>query len=172
MVASHHEEGTDALANARGKAREVAARAGVPADGAVLGADTAVICGERMLGKPADAGDARAMLGALAGTEHAVESAIVLIAPGGRERERRVRTLVRFRPLTAAGIEWYVGTGEWRDRAGGYAIQGRAAALVERVEGDYTAVVGLPVAALVEELADLGLAPWSAPGAGGEQAPT
>ncbi len=160
VVASAHDEGVDALTNARGKAREVAERAGIPAGGAVLGADTAVIIDDRVLGKPADATEAAAVLGALAGRTHTVESAIVLLAEGSQQRERRVRTQVRFRPLSGVAIGWYVDTGEWRDRAGGYAIQGRAAALVEWVEGDYTAVVGLPVAALVDELAALGLAPW------------
>ena len=101
------------------------------------------------------------MLGRLAGREHEVVSALAL---GDADGERAVAdvTRVRFRPLGAAARAWYVGTGEWVGRAGGYAIQGAGAALVERVEGDYTTVVGLPVGALVGLLSERGLAPWQA----------
>jgi septum formation protein len=99
------------------------------------------------------------MLELLAGREHEVMTAIVLVGPDG-ERAEVDRTAVRVRPLEPAAIDWYVGVGEWRDRAGGYAIQGAGAALVEGVSGDYTTVVGLPVGALVRMLAEMGLAPW------------
>jgi len=159
VVASGVPEGGDALENARAKAREVARRSGIPAGGAVLGADTEVVLDGRALGKPADAAEARAMLEALAGREHTVETAVVLVTAGG-EREIRDATTVRVRPLGPEALDWYVATGEWRDRAGGYAIQGRGAALVEGIDGDYTTVVGLPVAVLVGLLEELGLPLW------------
>jgi septum formation protein len=74
---------------------------------------------------------------------------------GAEPRSASAITRVRFRSLDAAALDWYVGTGEWRERAGGYAIQGRGAALVERIEGDYLNVVGLPVAALVALLPEI-----------------
>lgn len=158
-VPSRFEEGEGALGNARGKAREVVARAGIPAGGAVLGADTEVVVGERVLGKPADAEEARAMLALLAGREHEVRSAVALVTAEG-ERTAVDRTLVRFRALGPAEIGWYLGRGEWPGRAGGYAIQGAGAALVARIEGDWTTVVGLPLPTLVELLRAAGLAPW------------
>jgi septum formation protein len=151
------------LAHARGKAREVAARLGVPAGGAVLGADTAVVVGGRWLGKPAGRDEARAMIELLAGREHAVITAIALISDAG-ERVRCARAAVRFRTLSAAAVDWYLDLGEWADRAGGYAIQGAGAALAERVEGDFTTVIGLPLGATLDLLQEVGLAPWSAAG--------
>jgi septum formation protein len=118
----------------------------------VLGSDTAVALDDDVLGKPADRAEARAFLKRLSGAEHAVWSAVALVQDGA-ERTAVDCAQVTFRGLTDEEIDWYVGTGEWEGRAGGYAIQGRGAALVERVEGDYNCVVGLPVAALV------GLAP-------------
>jgi nucleoside triphosphate pyrophosphatase len=161
VVTSAAEEGDDPLANARAKARDVAARAGIPPGGAVLGADTEVMLDGAVLGKPADAGEARSMLAALAGREHAVHTAVCVITQTVGERAGTDRTRVRFRPLPGAAIDWYLGTGEWRERAGGYAIQGAGAALVEAVEGDYTTVVGLPVGLTLRLLDDAGLAPWS-----------
>jgi nucleoside triphosphate pyrophosphatase len=128
--------------NARRKARAVQ---GDP----VLGADTAVALGDRVLGKPGDENQARAFLRALSGATHEVWSGVALIRDGA-ERTLAARTAVQFRALSQADIEGYVATGEWRERAGGYAIQGRGAALVRSIEGDYFNVVGLPVAALVE----------------------
>jgi len=158
VVAPRADEGEDPLANARAKAREVAERAGVPEGGAVLGADTEVLLEGRVLGKPADAAAARRELEALSGRSHAVRTAICMIT---RRDQREVvdETRVTFRPLGPAAIDWYVGTGEWRDRAGGYAIQGAGAALVARIEGDYTTVVGLPMGRLAGLLEELGLAP-------------
>jgi len=121
--------------------------------GLVLGVDTAVVCDGRAYGKPADREEAEAGLRRLAGREHAVLSAVALVGPAGRERTGVAETKVRFRALSEELVAWYLDSGEWRDRAGGYAIQGRGAALVERIEGDYLNVVGLPVATL------LGLAP-------------
>jgi septum formation protein len=156
VVAPRADEGDDPLANARAKAREVAARAGVPEGGAVLGADTEVLLDGRVLGKPPDAAAARRELTALSGRTHLVRSAICVITQRG-EREAVEETRVTFRALSSEAIDRYVVTGEWRDRAGGYAIQGAGAALVGRIEGDYSTVVGLPVARLAALLEELGL---------------
>jgi septum formation protein len=115
----------------------------------VLGADTAVAVDGQALGKPRDAAQARSFLAILSGREHEVWSGLALRDAGGRERTVADVTRVRFRALTDGQLDWYLDTGEWRERAGGYAIQGRGAALVERVEGDFWTVVGLPVAALL-----------------------
>ncbi len=155
------DEGADPLENARLKAEHVVGRVGVPPGGAVLGADTEVILDGEALGKPADAAAARAMLERLAGRAHEVRTAIVLIGEGAR-REVVSTTRVHMRTAGPEILDWYTGTGEWSDRAGGYAIQGAGAALVERVDGDYTNVVGLPVAAVVSALDALGMAPWAA----------
>ena len=135
--------------HARGKAASVAADAG---ERLVLGVDTTVVLGGRIYGKPADAGDAERMLEELSGRTHAVISGLCLIAPGWEVVETAV-TLVTFRALTPRDLGLYVASGEWEGRAGGYAIQGLGAALVERVEGDYLNVVGLPAALLVRLLA-------------------
>lgn len=159
-IPSRFDEGEGVLGNARGKAREVVERAGIPVAGAVLGADTEVVVDGRELGKAADLGQARDMLALLAGREHEVRSALVLVTEAG-EHTALESARVWFRPLAPAEIDWYLGRGEWPERAGAYAIQGAGAALVSRIEGDYTAVVGLPLAALVQLLAGAGLAPWS-----------
>jgi septum formation protein len=131
-------------AHARGKARSVASEAkGRP----VLGVDTAVVCAGRVLGKPRDAGEAAEMLGALNGRTHEVVSGLCLLTMEWEELHD-VTTLVTFRALTPGDLAAYVESGEWRDRAGGYAIQGRGARLVERIAGDYLNVVGLPAALL------------------------
>ena len=136
-------------AHALGKARSVAALAeGRP----VLGVDTAVVLDARIFGKPAGVAEARAMLSSLAGRCHEVVSGLALLAPGVQVVENEV-TRVVFRPLGAAEIEAYVETGEWKGRAGAYAIQGRGASLVDRIDGDYLNVVGLPAALLVRVLA-------------------
>ncbi|HET8529265.1 MAG TPA: nucleoside triphosphate pyrophosphatase [Gaiellaceae bacterium] len=136
--------------HALGKARSVAAQAG---DRPVLGVDTTVVLGGRIYAKPADAGDAERMLEELGGRTHAVVSGLALITPGW-ELVDAEHTRVSFRPLTPRDLASYVATGEWEGRAGGYAIQGRGAALVERIEGDYLNVVGLPASLLVRLLAD------------------
>lgn len=170
-VASEFAEATSAddpealaLANALGKARDVAERAGIPPEGAVLGADTVVAVDDRVLGKPESRVEAGEMLTRLGGRDHAVLTGICLITARG-ELADCDRTLVRFRRLPDAAREWYLDTGEWRERAGGYAIQGAGMALVERIEGDHSTVVGLPVGRLVGMLTVLGLGPWG-PGAG------
>ena len=131
--------------NARRKARAVEG-------GLVLGVDTDVFLGGRVHGKPPDEAAARVVLRLLSGRVHEVWSGVALRSDEGL-RSASARTLVRFRRLTEAELDWYLAGGEWRGRAGGYAIQGRGAALVEAVEGDFFNVVGLPVPAL------LGLAP-------------
>lgn len=113
----------------------------------VLGVDTIVAVDGRVFGKPADAAGAERMLAELAGRSHEVLSGVA-VAHEGRVRDEVVRTRVTFAPLEAAEIAAYVGTGEWRGRAGGYAIQGRGAWLVERIDGEYLNVVGLPVGPL------------------------
>ena len=145
------EPGPLVLENARRKARSVAARAALGS--VVLGVDTVVSLDGRVFGKPHDAEEAREFLRRLSGRTHEVHSGVVLVGPAG-ESARAALTRVRFRDLSAADLEWYLAAGEWRERAGGYAIQGRGAALVEGIEGDYWNVVGLPVSLLV------GLAPW------------
>jgi nucleoside triphosphate pyrophosphatase len=113
----------------------------------VLGVDTVVALDGRMYGKPDDPEQAAATLRQLSGREHTVVSGLSLI-DGEVERTAVARTGVRFRPLTDAALAAYVETGEWRGRAGGYAVQGRGALLVSEIHGDYLNVVGLPVAAL------------------------
>jgi nucleoside triphosphate pyrophosphatase len=120
----------------------------------VLGADTAVVLGDRVLGKPADQAEAGAFLQALNGSTHEVMTGIAVVEHQAERSEVAV-TRVRFRALDQGTIDWYLATEEWRDRAGGYAIQGRGAALVDSIEGDYWNVVGLPVPALLRLMPDL-----------------
>jgi septum formation protein len=115
----------------------------------VLGVDTIVTLGARIYGKPADVDEARATLRALAGHRHAVLSGVCLIQ-AGRVRTAVGTTIVELRALDDALLEWYLATGEWSGRAGGYAIQGRGAVLVRGIEGDYLNVVGLPAATLFD----------------------
>ena len=136
-------------AHAAGKARSVASEAdGRP----VLGVDTAVVLDGLVYGKPADAAGAARMLEALQGRTHAVISGLCLLDSSWEELHADV-TRVTFRPLAAADVAGYVASGEWEGRAGSYAIQGLGAALVERIDGDYLNVVGLPGALLVRLLA-------------------
>jgi len=136
-------------AHAAGKARSVADEAG---DRPVLGVDTAVVL-DGVYGKPAGAGEAAEMLGSLGGRTHEVVSGLCLRTPGWEAVEHEV-TRVTFRSLTPRDIAAYVAAGEWEGRAGAYAIQGLGAGLVERIEGDYLNVVGLPAAVLVRLLAE------------------
>lgn len=144
-----------ALENAFRKAAAAAARG---AAGPVLGVDTVVSIGHRIYGKPRDREEARATLEALSGRAHMVTSGVCLIEDAG-PRTAVATTVVEFRALADALIDWYVHGEEWRERAGGYAIQGRGAALVRRIEGDYLNVVGLPLSTVLE------LAPWLLDGA-------
>jgi septum formation protein len=134
--------------NARRKAR--AAAEGTP--GRVLGLDTAVLIDGDLLGKPSGADQARSFLVRLSGRMHTVLSGLCLLE-GETERGGVADTHVTFRTLSPDVVDWYLETGEWNHRAGAYAIQGHGAALVERIDGDYWNVVGLPVPML------LGLAP-------------
>jgi septum formation protein len=124
-------------------------------DEVVLGVDTIVVTDLEIWGKPPDAGAARETLRHLAGRTHEVISGVALVVEDGSVRAAHATTLVTFRPLDDATIEWYLGSGEWEERAGGYAIQGRGGALVERSDGDYLNVVGLPVGALLSLWPDL-----------------
>jgi septum formation protein len=140
----------DPVAHAIGKARSVLAEAdGRP----VVGCDTEVVLDGRVFGKPAGPEEAKEMLETLAGRTHEVVSGLALITPAWEEVRHEV-TRVTFRGLTPRDIARYVASGEWEGRAGGYAIQGEGASLVERIEGDYLNVVGLPVALLVRLLAE------------------
>jgi septum formation protein len=135
------------LENALLKARAVAAAIGP--DRPVLGVDTTVALDGRLYGKPNDRTQARSHLVQLSGNEHVVWSGVALIEQGS-ERTATASTTVRFRRLDDVVIDWYLESEEWRERAGAYAIQGRGAALVESIRGDYWNVVGLPVSALLE----------------------
>jgi septum formation protein len=136
--------------HAQGKARSVA---GIAGDRPVLGVDTEVVLDGRVYGKPADEAEAEAMLDELSGKTHKVISGLCLLTPAWEELRHAV-TRVSFRALTPRELGLYVVSEEWRERAGGYAIQGLGAALVERIEGDYLNVVGLPAAVLVGLLAE------------------
>lgn len=124
----------------------------------MLAADTVVALGRRMLGKPADAAEAARFLTLLSGRRHRVLTAVA-VALGGSLRDRVVETIVRVRPLSAPEIEAYVASGEWRGKAGGYAIQGAAAAFIPWIRGSYGAVVGLPLAETMGLLAAAGIRP-------------
>ncbi len=123
-----------------------------PADDiVVLGADTTVVVNRTILGKPQDDGEAAAMLRQLSGRCHEVMTGVSVRA-GGHEASRVETTAVQFSPLTEDDIAWYVRSGEGRDKAGAYAIQGLASRFIPRIEGSYSNVVGLPVAAVAELL--------------------
>ena len=119
----------------------------------MLGVDTTVVLDGRVYAKPDGAEGAARMLAELAGRTHAVVSGVCLLAPEWEVVETETTT-VTFRELTPRDLSASVETGEWEGRAGGYAIQGRGAALVERVDGDYLNVVGLPAALLIRLLAE------------------
>jgi septum formation protein len=122
----------------------------------VLGVDTTVVLGGRLYGKAGDEHEARDHLQRLSGRAHEVWSGVALIVPGeSGARSRTACTTVWFRALDEETLGWYLRTGEWRERAGSYAIQGKGAALVERVDGDYWNVVGLPVPVLLEVAPEL-----------------
>lgn len=125
----------------------------------VLAADTVVACGRRILGKPETPQAARACLTLLSGRRHRVQGAIALVTPDGRLASRRVESIVIFKRLTSGEIADYIATGEWRDRAGGYAIQGIAARFVRQIGGSYSNVVGLPLYETVALLAGQGYGP-------------
>ena len=146
------EDGPVALVrtHALGKARSVAQQAG---DRPVLGVDTAVVVDGRAFGKPEGPEDAERMLETLSGRTHEVVSGLCLLTRAWEEVAHET-TRVTFRTLTPRDIAHYLHEEEWRDRAGAYAIQGLGAGLVERIEGDYLNVVGLPAALLVRILGE------------------
>jgi septum formation protein len=139
---------------ARAKAEAVAVRR---PDAWILAADTIVEIDGDVLGKPADAREAAAMLGRLSGREHRVFTGFTLLAPGGRHRGGTVASRVVFHQLDPRRIESYVATGEPLDKAGAYAIQGRGAGLVARVDGSLTNVIGLPLGEVGTVLGEAGL---------------
>ena len=148
---NYDEVGDDPVEHAVGKARSV--------DGGaepVLGVDTVVVLDGAVLGKPGDPEEAASMLGRLSGRTHEVVSGICLRTDDWEEVGRAV-TAVTFRELSPAEIDDYVASGEWQGRAGGYAVQGYGASLVERIEGDYLNVVGLPAPLLLDLLRRRGL---------------
>ena len=141
---------------ARAKAAAVAARR----PGAfVLAADTVVALGRRILPKAEEEATARRCLELLSGRRHAVLGGVEVIAPDGRAGRRLVTTAVKVKRLTRAEIDGYLASGEWRGKAGGYAIQGRAAAFIPAITGSYSNVVGLPLAETAALLSGLGYRP-------------
>jgi septum formation protein len=151
LVPDYHEQpGVDPVEHARAKAHSVASDAG---DRPVLGVDTEVLGDGRLFGTPGDEADAAEMLNALSGRTHEVVSGLCLVTPAWEEIGREV-TRVTFRALTPRDVATCVAAGEWEGRAGAYAVQGFGASLVERIEGDYLNVVGLPASLLVRLLAE------------------
>lgn len=122
----------------------------------VLAGDTTVLADGEILGKPVDDTDARRMLGRLSGRSHHVVGGVAVIDHAGTRASAVEVTTVWFRPLSATDIAWYVDTGEAAGKAGGYGIQGAASLFVERIEGSYANVVGLPLVAVDRLLSDLG----------------
>lgn len=141
---------------AEAKAACVAVRHG---DAFVLGADTVVAVGRRVLGKPRDRGDAEACLRLLSGKSHRVYGGVCVIAPGGVSRSRLVTTRLAFKRLEEREIQAYLESGEWQGKAGAYAIQGVAALYVRHLQGSYSNVVGLPLFETGALLKGLGYGP-------------
>jgi septum formation protein len=138
-------------------AREKALRVAPRHPGAyILAADTVVACGRRILPKPADEATARRCLELLSGRRHRVHSGVALVSPDGQVVLRCVNSQVLFKRLSTDEITAYLASGEWRNKAGGYAIQGRAAALIRFVSGSYSNVVGLPLFETAQLLAGRG----------------
>jgi septum formation protein len=167
IVVSDHDEGVSdgnpahtVQQNARGKAEEVLARVDLRPGELVLGVDTVVVSEGEILGKARDAGEAASFVRRLAARRHEVYSGLYLTSRKLAVATHAV-TGVTFRSLTDAELDTYIGCGEWRDRAGAYAIQGIGSGLVKSVDGDYFNVVGLPVAELVRLLTSFGVGPFS-----------
>jgi septum formation protein len=139
----------------RAKCAAVAAR---HPDSFVVAADTVVACGRRILPKAESEADARRCLALLSGRRHIVHGGVAVRTPGGRESHRLVATGVTFKRLTPDEMAAYVESGEWHGKAGGYAIQGRAAGLIRAIGGSYSNVVGLDLFALAQMLRGLGFA--------------
>ncbi len=126
----------------------------------VLAADTVVACGRRILPKAESEADARSCLRLLSGRRHDVLTGVVVVAPDGRRAERICESVVGFARLTERQLDAYVASGEWRGKAGGYAIQGLAAAHVKFLSGSFSGVVGLPLFETAQLLRGLG---WTLP---------
>jgi len=141
---------------ARAKAEAVRAR---HPDAFILAADTVVACGRRILGKPEDEAAARAFLTLLSGRRHRIYGGVVVIDPAGKTAARRVMSQVAFKRLSDSELAAYLMTGEWRGKAGAYAIQGRAAVFVSWMAGSYSNVVGLPLFETAQLLVGLGCRP-------------
>lgn len=142
-----------ALRLAREKAAAVASR---HPHAFVVGADTLVAVGRRILNKPGTEAEARAMLSLLSGRAHKVLTGLAVLAPGGRSADRVVETRVRFKRLSDEETNAFIAAGDWRDAAGGYKIHQRAGAFVTELQGSYTSVVGLPLHETVALLTGLG----------------
>jgi septum formation protein len=151
----HETPRAHALRLARAKVASVAAGGHF-----VLGADTVAAAGRRILAKTEDRAAARDALALLSGRRHRVMTAVVLLAPDGRRAERVCETVVAFARLGAEQIDAYLESGEWRGKAGAYAIQGRAAAFVRFLSGSYSNVVGLPLFETAQLLRGFG---WHVP---------
>jgi septum formation protein len=167
IVVSDHDEGVSdgnpahtVQQNARGKAEEVLAREILQPGELVLGVDTVVVLDGEILGKAREAEEAARYVRKLAARTHEVYSGLYLTSRKVALATHTV-TKVTFRTLTDADLAAYIASGEWRDRAGAYAIQGIGSGLVRRVDGDYFNVVGLPVAELMRLLASVGVSPFS-----------
>ena len=141
------------------KAEAVAARIGQEA-GIILAVDTVVACGRRILPKTESLAEAGSCLRLLSGRRHRVHGGVCLLAPAGRRSLRVVTTVVRLKRLTAAEHDAYLAGGEWRGKAGGYAIQGMAAAFIPAINGSYSNVVGLPLVEAIAMLEGLGWRRW------------
>ncbi|MCC6920477.1 MAG: septum formation protein Maf [Alphaproteobacteria bacterium] len=145
-----------ALRIACAKAEAARAKLAGEADWLVLAADTVVACGRRILPKAENPTEVKACLGLLSGRSHVVHTAIAVAAVSGRVHSRVVSTRVKMKRLTREEVEAYAGCGEGLGKAGGYAIQGRAAAFIPSLNGSYSGVVGLPLAETISLLAGLG----------------
>lgn len=154
--------------HSRGKAFSILSKVEpMPSDKPILGVDTMVVIHGKAVGKAQDEDEAFSLIQSMSGKTHMVYSGLTLLWSGSGPGERVEATAhsvteVRFSQLSEREIEGYLATGEWRERAGAYAIQGRAAAFVEEIRGDYTNVVGLPVPLMVGMLRDRGQWPPSA----------
>jgi septum formation protein len=167
VVPSHADESVHAGEAPDAYVRRVALAKSHPAasmdSGTVIVAcDTVVTREAAILGKPRDAADFARMMTLLSGATHRVLSSVVVRVAGGEVFDATVTTDVTFRPLSEAEVDWYWATGEPRDKAGGYALQGLGAAFIERIDGSHTSVIGLPLVETLTLLARAGIRPpWS-----------
>ncbi|MFW5641419.1 MAG: Maf family protein [Roseicyclus sp.] len=140
-------------------AAEKAAAVPAGADEVVLSADTTVALGRRILGKPADEAEARTFLGLLSGRRHRVYTGLA-VRRGARVWQRLVESRVKMKRLSAAEMDGYIATGDWRGKAGGYSIQGPAGAFIPWISGSHSAIVGLPLAETAALLSAAGVPVW------------